>query len=172
MKNRGISFLGIIVFVGLVFFIAWGLNYIITKDFTVTQTSKAEVKKEVPPEPVATSTQSTPVIQEKVVATTTPVKIVQQTNSDLTVTLSDKGFSPAILTVKKGQTVTFINNSSGKMWVAANLFPSSSEYPTFNQKVGVDKGETWDFTFNTIGTWFYHSHYKPAIGAKIVVSAK
>ena len=72
--------------------------------------------------------------------------------------------------VKKGQTVTFVNNSSGKMWVAANPFPTSSEYPAFNEKSGADSGSSWDFTFDKVGTWFYHSHYSPAQGAKIVVS--
>ena len=187
MKKQGISIIGIIVFVGLVALIAWSLNYIITRD-EVTIKSAPIVETESNPEPqpvvpsiatttptIATSTPpSTPAPVKTVVSPVVPPQTVQsdKTSSDYTVTFSDTGFSPASLSVKKGQSVTFVNNSSGKMWVAANPFPSSSEYPDFNQKTGVANGSSWTFTFDTTGVWFYHNHYSPAVGAKIVVSAK
>lgn len=58
------------------------------------------------------------------------------------------------------------------MWVAANPFPTSSEYPAFNEKSGAESGSSWNFTFDKVGTWFYHNHNNPAQGAKIVVSSK
>jgi plastocyanin len=180
MKNKGFGIIDIIVSLGLIAFIAWGINYITTKDFVTVRTPLATISsstnyivsatttivmQSASSTPVATSTKPAPT--KTPVATTTP-----STSSSLTVTFTDKGFAPASLTIKKGQTVTFINNSSGKMWVAANPFPTSSEYPAFNEKSGVATGSSWSFTFDKTGTWFYHNHYSPAQGAKIVVNAK
>lgn len=185
MKNRGLGIIGIIVFLGLIALIVWGLNYIITKDFVVLRTPITPVPNntvDTATPIVIDNTSSTPTSTPPTITATssvatssqtkTPTPSAPPTSSELTVTFTDKGFSPAGLIVKKGQTVTFVNNSSGKMWVAANPFPSSSEYPAFNEKSGVDKGSTWSFTFDKTGTWFYHNHYSPAQGAKIVVSAK
>jgi plastocyanin len=185
MKNRGISIIGIIVFIGLIALIVWGLNYIITQDFVVVRTPTTTISNNNLPSPDptqnASSTATSTVSQTTHVATSTPAKtpvvlpaisLANLTSSDLTVTFTDKGFSPASLTVKKGQTVTFVNNSSDKMWVAANPFPTSKDYPAFNEKSGVPSGSSWSFTFDKTGTWFYHNHYHPAQGAKIVVNAK
>ena len=185
--------MGIIVFIGLIALIAWGLNYLMTKDFVTVRT---------PTPPVSTNTRAISVTQDDIftVATSsiqntistnattskdttaaasttpttpkTPASTPTQTSSALVVTYTDKGFSPSSLTIKKGQTVKFINDSSNKMWVAANPFPSSSEYPAFNAKSGVASGSSWSFTFDKTGVWFYHNHFSPAQGGKIVVNAK
>lgn len=173
--------MGTIVFLGLVALIVWGLNYIITKDFVIVRTPTVAISNsnkniDSVSTPTSTPQQATGIIAA---ASSTPTKIplptgtpATVTSSDLTVSFTDKGFSPTNLTVKKGQSVTFVNNSSDKMWVAANPFPSSSEYPAFNEKTGVESGSSWSFTFDKTGTWFYHNHYSPAQGAKIVVNAK
>lgn len=181
MKKQGIGIMGVVFFLGLIALIVWGLDYIITKDFVVVRTPVKAISN--------TATESTPIAindtpptETTPAATSTPAKTPEPAkpptttptppaNSALTVTFTDKGFSPASLTVKKGQTVKFVNNSSGKMWVAANPFPTSKEYPAFNEKSGVESGSSWSFTFDKTGTWFYHNHYNPTQGAKIVVSA-
>lgn len=179
--------MGVIVLLGLIALIVWDLNNIITKDFATTETpavttqsnntsaiSTTTVTQNVLPTPTSTSTATSSPIKTTTPTKTTVAPVVQPTtpaSSTLIVTFTDKGFSPTSLTIKKGQTVTFVNNSSGKMWVAANPFPTSSEYPAFNEKSGVSNGSSWSFTFDKTGVWFYHNHYSPAQGAKIVVNA-
>jgi plastocyanin len=189
MKKQGLGIIGIIVLIGLIALIVWGLNYITTKDYVTLRAPLSSISNSVSgtilptTSQVASTTATSTMPQVNIVATSTPAKVptettvtttppATQTTSGLTVTFTDKGFSPASLTVKKGQTVTFVNNSSGKLWVAANPFPTSSEYPAFNEKSGISNGDSWGFTFNQTGTWFYHDHYSPALGAKIVVNAK
>src|ERR1035437_2776461 len=127
--KKGISVTGIIVFIGLIALIAWGLNYIITKDYVVLRTpivdnqnNVSEIASVSATISTSTTATSTPIkiatTTSVTIATTTPTKITtsnpntQPTSSGLTVTFTDKGFSSASLTVKKGQTVPFVNNSS------------------------------------------------------------
>jgi plastocyanin len=183
MKKRGNGVIAIIVLVGLTGLIVWSLNYVVNRDFAATKppiTTASDDNIKIAPTIVAVATSSTPTTTPTAtVATSTPAKIITPTDqpitpapSALTVTFTNKGFSPASLTIKKGQTVKFVNNSDSKMWVAANPFPSSSEYPAFNEKTGAASGSSWSFTFDKTGVWFYHNHYSPAQGAKIVVNAK
>jgi plastocyanin len=182
MKKQGFSIMEIIVFLGLIALIIWGLDYITTKDFVIIRTPVAaitnDIVKNVSPI-ITTIASSTP--------TSTPLQIAESSSiatssatstgtkaaqSALTVSFTSKGFSPTSLTIKKGQTVTFVNNSAGQMWVSANPFPSGADYPAFNEKNGAAAGASWSFTFDKTGTWFYHNHFSPAQGAKIVVNAK
>ena len=192
MKNRGSIIIDTIVFVGLMIIIAWGLKFIINRDFSVETPRIIAESKNIAPvtidtdetTPVATSSPAlaiatTTATTTKTTATTTVVKAptkptppAAEVSDSLTVTLTDKGFSPTTLTIKKGQTVTFLNKSSEKMWVSANPFPSAADFPAFNEKSGTASGTSWDFTFDKTGVWFYHNHYHPAQGAKIIVNAK
>ena len=178
--KKGISIIGIIVFIGLVALIVWSLNFIINKDSYVDRTSIVSTTSnktdsealETSIATTTTTTTTTTLLQTTPIATSTPATKPATNYSDLTVTFTDKGFSPTTLTIKKGQTVTFVNNSSDKMMVASNPFPSSSDYPAFKEQTGAAVGASWSFTFDKTGVWFYHNHYHPAQGAKIIVNAK
>lgn len=87
-----------------------------------------------------------------------------------TVTYSDTGFSPKTLTVKKGTTVTFENQSSGKMWVASGVHPTHLLLPGFDELKSVEKSGTYQYTFVKVGTWQYHNHVKPSDLAVVVVT--
>lgn len=94
---------------------------------------------------------------------------VEVTPTAKTVTYSDSGFSPSNITVKSGEKVIFVNNSSGKMWVASDIHPSHTAYngtarqdhcPDLTQ-VAFDQcadGQTYTFTFTKAGKWNYHNH--------------
>lgn len=88
-----------------------------------------------------------------------------------TVTYSDSGFSPAAVTIRKGGSVTWINDSSGAMWVASAQHPTHTAYNgtsrqdhcgSAQESTAFDqcRGETgdWTFTFDKTGTWAYHDH--------------
>lgn len=93
------------------------------------------------------------------------------------VTLTDMGFSPSELSIKKGAVVTFTNASPQNMRVASNPHPIHDEYPTrggcisstFDSCAKVAPGQSWSFAFDAVGTWGYHDHLHPSFAGTIVV---
>jgi len=80
------------------------------------------------------------------------------------VSYTDRGFEPATVTIKKGQTVRFTNNSSDDVWIAASSAGGGKLYPrvqdecgssTFDTCKGQRPQEFWEFTFDIAGTWGY-----------------
>jgi plastocyanin len=92
------------------------------------------------------------------------------TKSTITVTYSDSGFSPKSVTIKKGEAVTFVNESSGGMSVASDPHPTHTDYPGFDQFKSLEKGQkSYTFTFEKIGSWGYHNHINPSMTGTVVV---
>jgi plastocyanin len=103
-----------------------------------------------------------------------------------TVTLTDKGFSPASVTIKAGQSVMFANDSSGQMWVASGMHPTHTAYDgnnlsthcaanysgtaPFDQCSASGSGTNYTFTFTKPGTWKYHNHLNASQFGTIVVT--
>lgn len=85
------------------------------------------------------------------------------------VNYTDKGFNPASLEIKAGETVQFVNNSSGGMWVASGPHPAHTAYPEFDPKRNIPSGEIYEFTFTKIGEWKYHNHTKAGVYGTIIV---
>lgn len=108
---------------------------------------------------------------------TIPVAMTHQ------VTYTDSGYSPATLTIKAGDTVTFKNQSSANMWTASAMHPGHMVYdgtslqqhcpnPTsiaFDQCTASQPSTSWSFTFTKIGEWGYHNHSKSNHFGKIIV---
>jgi plastocyanin len=85
------------------------------------------------------------------------------------VTYTNTGFTPTVLRVKKGTTVTFRNDSSADLWVASDPHPTHTGLPGFDAGNGIGQGETYTFTFVRLGTFGYHNHLKTSDTATIVV---
>lgn len=100
---------------------------------------------------------------------------------DVVVTYTDNGFSPRDTTIKQGQRVRFLNNSSGAFWPASGIHPTHSLYPekestdclgsSFDACQYVQKGEYFDFTFYYPGTWNFHDHIHAYNTGDIIVEA-
>ena len=87
-----------------------------------------------------------------------------------TVTYSDAGFSPKIVTLRVGDTVHFVNSSSNDLWVASNEHPTHTEFDgttkdehcpngaSLDQCARSAPGTSWDYTFTKAGTFGYHNH--------------
>lgn len=97
------------------------------------------------------------------------------------VTYGSGGFSPAEVTIKKGGTVTWTNQSGGNMWVASAMHPAHAGYSgtTLAQHCGdaVDvsfdqckNGASYSFTFDKAGTWAYHNHSVTGNFGKVIVT--
>ncbi len=85
------------------------------------------------------------------------------------VTFTDNGFTPATVTIKKGETVRFTNQSSELMWVASNPHPTHTDYSEFDERTSVGAGGSYEFTFTKIGNWKYHNHKDPSGKGEIIV---
>ena len=101
----------------------------------------------------------------------------------VTVTYTSSGYSPSSVTISDGDTINFINNSSGAMWTASAIHPTHAVYPSsgiakcstaeeeeiFDSCAGVTAGGNWSFTFNEKGTWGYHNHLRTNHTGTIIV---
>ena len=100
------------------------------------------------------------------------------------VEITNEGFVPKNLEIKKGDKVIWINKMVTKSWPAGNFHPTHSNYPgssatkcgtieekiTFDACRGLEKGESYSFVFNEVGSWGYHNHLQPIKDGKIIVS--
>jgi len=91
--------------------------------------------------------------------------ITQQQN---TVTLTASGFTPSVLTIKVGQTVTWTNSSGKTAVVASDPHPTHTAYPPLNLGSFAD-GASLSLSFPKAGTYGYHNHLNPGETGTIVV---
>ena len=99
------------------------------------------------------------------------------------ITYTDSGYTPSTITIKKGETVTWKNQSSISMWTSSAVHPTHKAYPgseigmcgtntlvaIFDACKGYGPGESWSFKFDSIGTWKYHNHLNSSKFGKIIV---
>lgn len=86
-----------------------------------------------------------------------------------TVAYSSEGFSPMILRIKLGESVTFKNESSGQLWVASNPHPQHTGLPGFDAGESILKGDFYIHEFNQLGSWSYHNHLNSGHEGTIIV---
>ncbi len=86
-----------------------------------------------------------------------------------TVTVTDSGYSPSTLTIKAGDTVSFVNNSTHTVWTASDPHPQHTALPSFDALKGFAIGTTYSYTFTKVGTWSYHDHQHSSMKGSIVV---
>jgi len=92
---------------------------------------------------------------------------------------TDSGYNPQTLTIKRGQTVRFVNQGTGDTWPASDIHPTHSLYPqksasdclgsSFDACKGLKPGQFYDFKFDTAGTWNCHNHLRANQKCSIVV---
>lgn len=68
-----------------------------------------------------------------------------------------KGFDPQIVSINRGESVRFINQSDESMRIVSNVFDGVPIYPGFNQEKTVGKGGTFSLSFSQPGVWGYHN---------------
>lgn len=85
------------------------------------------------------------------------------------VVYADAGFSPQVLRVKRGETVTFKNETTLMLWVASDPHPSHSILPSLNSLGVIMQGEIYTYTFTQIGTFGFHNHRNSIHQGTIIV---
>ncbi len=93
----------------------------------------------------------------------------KMSNQNFTVTLTDSGYQPSEITIHKGDTVTFKTARPYPFWPASDSHPSHSKYPSFDPKKSLNQNDTWQFTFEEVGTWRYHDHLNATLRGVIYV---
>lgn len=97
--------------------------------------------------------------------------------------ITDAGYTPEKITIKKDGSVTFVNKGAAESWPASAVHPTHQVYPgsdikkcntpeqssIFDACRGLQQGESWSFIFNEQGNWKYHDHLHPALRGEIVV---
>lgn len=121
---------------------------------------------EIPPPPLPTE----PAPQPETVA---PVQT--------TITYDGGAFLPAVVEIRRGESVTFVNRSSQEVWPASAMHPTHTVYPgsdikkcgtgasIFDACRSLSNGESWSFVFDEVGSWKYHNHVNPGAVGTIVV---
>ncbi len=87
----------------------------------------------------------------------------------VTVKMSQNGFTPAQITIKKGTIVRFTNVGENDMWPASNPHPAHTTYQDFDARRRVKPGETYEFKFKNVGSWGCHDHLSPGLTCRVVV---
>ena len=129
---------------------------------------------------------STPVAEERGDFASTvevPEGIVVESIAVHTVRATADGFVPAALTVKKGDSVTWVNESGRNVWPASAMHPTHTVYPAsgiekcgtseaatiFDACSGIPTGNSWSFVFDEVGTWKYHDHLRASVFGSVTV---
>lgn len=101
--------------------------------------------------------------------TDNPTATVDQTDvvGQATVTIENSAFTPQNLKVKKGTTVKWTNEDAVRHNVVALNASDQSGLPAENALLG--KGESYSFTFETIGTFEYKCTPHPFMTGKVEV---
>ncbi|MEJ0021029.1 MAG: hypothetical protein WDN47_00415 [Candidatus Doudnabacteria bacterium] len=90
--------------------------------------------------------------------------------TDVVVKVTDNGFVPDSVTVKKGTPVVWLNQTSSFVWPASDPHPLHTDYPGFDPQEPFKNGETWAFTFDRVGNWGYHNHLQPSMKGTVHVT--
>ena len=159
MNKKGLEPI-VIVIIALIIVVAIGGYLIVQKQQpgvskeTAENTMKKEGTVENTPAPSDTSTPSTKIVQ-----------------------ITSYGFDPETVTIKAGDTVTFVNKDSIVHWPASAVHSTHGRYPEkggcigskFDACKGLAAGASYSFTFNIKGTWIYHDHLSPLLTGTVVV---
>lgn len=117
-----------------------------------------------------TSTTSTP-IGTPSTSSATPAD--EETSSSAnTITFDGNSFSPSSVTVKSGDTLTWINNSSVDLEIGVNPHPihtGNREISGGEFVLKIAPGESKSVTVTKVGTFGYHNHLNSSQGGSIAV---
>lgn len=102
---------------------------------------------------------------EAPIETKKPIGLPEKT---FRVAISDQGFIPPIISIKKGETIVWINQSKNTVSINSDPHPTHGSFPLLNLG-NVAAGESTKQTFSNEGTYAYHNHLNPSQTGTILV---
>lgn len=88
--------------------------------------------------------------------------------SEHSVSVTSAGFLPKTLTIKVGETVTWMNDDSANHTVNSAPHPAHTDYSPLNLNV-IQPGASKSLSFPMAGTYKYHDHLNPTLFGSITV---
>jgi len=79
------------------------------------------------------------------------------------------GFMPDPMIINMGDTVQFINDTEDPLQIASDPHPIHTDTPGLDSRTPLEKGESYQFTFNKRGETNYHNHLQPTEGGSIII---
>lgn len=79
---------------------------------------------------------------------------------DMVIRVTKEGFIPESVTVKKGEKVVWLNESSQFSWPASDVHPTHQIYLEFDALEPFGPGDAWAFRFLRQGQWNFHDHLR------------
>ncbi|MDO8585393.1 MAG: DUF5667 domain-containing protein [bacterium] len=77
------------------------------------------------------------------------------------VQMNDKQFVPAVVKIKKGGAVMWVNRDADTHWIIASSEKGREALDGFDSRRGIATGETYSFIFKSRGTWKYIDKLHP-----------
>lgn len=87
----------------------------------------------------------------------------------MTITFTDNGFEPRVLTVKKDTVITVKNESSRSVQFSSDDHPAHRDNTEMNLGV-LSPGESDSYAATTVGEWGYHDHLNESKTGTITVT--
>ncbi len=84
------------------------------------------------------------------------------------VTVTASGFSPKDVTIKAGETVTWVNNDTVAQNVSSDPHPTHTTYPPLNLG-NIEPGGKVSLKFPAAGVYKYHDHLIPSLRGSVTV---
>lgn len=78
-----------------------------------------------------------------------------------TVEITETGFSPAVIKVKKGEQIQWVNLDSRPHQIAADPHPTGESLPTLKSPDPLAEHESYTAVFENTGTFTYHDFLDP-----------
>lgn len=86
-----------------------------------------------------------------------------------TITYTDDGFSPTTITVKVGDTIRVVNQSSEPLELSSDDHPTHREDPELNMPT-IQAGDDGMLKVTKAGDWGYHNHLNSKHEGKLTVT--
>lgn len=119
-----------------------------------------------PKAPAAVSQTPAPATVESPTSSATNGAVVKEDQN--AVQISSSGFLPKDITVKVGESVTWVNEDTVDHAVNSIVHPTHLVYPPLNLGV-VKPADKKSLTFPTAGTYKYHDHLNPSLVGSVTV---
>lgn len=84
------------------------------------------------------------------------------------ITITKSGFSPKDITIKAGESVTWVNSDTVDHTVNSAIHPTHTIYPPLNLGI-IKPGDQKSLTFPQAGTYKYHDHLNPSLTGSVTV---
>lgn len=85
------------------------------------------------------------------------------------VKVTTSGFSPQRITIKAGESVTWVNEDTQSHQVNSAVHPTHQLYPPLNTVGLLQSGDKKSLSFPDAGTYKYHDHLNPSNTGSVIV---